>query len=71
MKKKRKLAKKYGADHAFDNNSDWTKSLDGEKVDVILDSIGPTTFPNYFDVLKPNGVIVNFELVLGIKLKFL
>jgi len=66
---KRKLAKKYGADRAFDNNSNWAKSLDGEKVDVILDSIGPTTFPNYFDVLKPNGVIVNFGASSGDKIE--
>lgn len=64
-KEKRDIAQKYGADHAFDSYGDWNKGLNGEKADMILDSIGPATFPNYFEVLKQNGRIVNFGASSG------
>ena len=66
---KRQQARKYGADRAFDNNTDWNESLEGEKVDVVLDSIGPATFPHYFEVLSPNGCIVNFGASSGDKVE--
>lgn len=66
---KRKKALTYGADGAFDSQSDWNESLKGEKVDFVLDSIGPATFPNYFNILKPNGRIVNFGASSGDKIE--
>ncbi|KKB74817.1 MULTISPECIES: quinone oxidoreductase family protein [Bacillus] len=62
---KRKEALNHGADRAIDSSSDWNESLKGEKVDFVLDSIGPATFPKYFDILKPNGRIVNFGASSG------
>lgn len=62
---KREAARTYGADRAFDSHGDWNEGLHGEKADLILDSIGPATFPNYFDALKPNGRIVSFGASSG------
>ncbi|KAA0788643.1 MULTISPECIES: zinc-binding dehydrogenase [Bacillus] len=66
---KRQLAEKYGADISFNSSGNWEESLRGEKVDLIIDSIGPATFLQYFDVLKPNGRIVNFGASSGDKIE--
>lgn len=34
-------------------------------MDLILDSIGPATFQQYFDIIKPNGRIVTFGASSG------
>ncbi|PEF10517.1 alcohol dehydrogenase [Bacillus thuringiensis] len=65
VENKRELAEKYGADISFNSTGNWEESLQGEKVDLIIDSIGPATFLKYFDVLKPNGRIVNFGASSG------
>ncbi|MFF2911577.1 zinc-binding dehydrogenase [Paenibacillus sp. NPDC057934] len=62
---KRQAALSHGANHAFDSNGDWKESLNGDTVDLILDSIGPATFPHYFDIIKPNGRIVTFGASSG------
>lgn len=62
---KRQLALAHGADYAFDSHSDWKESMKGETVDLILDSIGPATFQQYFDIIKPNGRIVTFGASSG------
>ncbi|MGO4699503.1 zinc-binding dehydrogenase [Paenibacillus sp. 2TAB26] len=62
---KRQAALAHGADHAFDSHSDWKESMKGETVDLILDSIGPATFQQYFDIIKPNGRIVTFGASSG------
>ncbi|MDJ1476054.1 zinc-binding dehydrogenase [Bacillus sp. LS15-K4] len=66
---KRQFAEKYGADISFNSSGNWEESLRGEKVDLIIDSIGPATFLQYFDVLKPNGRIVNFGASSGDKIE--
>ncbi|WMM24012.1 zinc-binding dehydrogenase [Tissierella sp. MB52-C2] len=58
--KKLEKAKEMGADRLLNSDDDWKTALEKHKVDLILDSIGPATFPKYFDILKPNGTIVNF-----------
>ncbi|MEC1970125.1 zinc-binding dehydrogenase [Bacillus cereus] len=65
VENKRELAEKYGADISLNSTGNWEESLQGEKVDLIIDSIGPATFLKYFDVLKPNGRIVNFGASSG------
>ena len=45
------------------------KRVCAEKVDLIIDSIGPATFLKYFDVLKQNGRIVNFGASSGDKIE--
>ncbi|WP_141502298.1 zinc-binding dehydrogenase [Paenibacillus luteus] len=62
---KRQTALLHGADHAFHTHSNWKDSMNGHTVDLILDSIGPVTFPYYFDVIKPNGRIVTFGASSG------
>ncbi|MEM5626142.1 zinc-binding dehydrogenase [Bacillus wiedmannii] len=69
VESKRKFAETYGADFSFNSSGNWEESLRGEKVDLIIDSIGPVTFLQYFDVLKPNGRIVNFGASSGDKIE--
>ncbi|USP93640.1 zinc-binding dehydrogenase [Bacillus vallismortis] len=68
--KKRKKALQLGADYAFDSYSNWDEHLHGEKVDVVLDSIGPALFSEYFRHVKPNGRIVSFGASSGGVLSF-
>lgn len=63
---KRKKALKLGADYAFDSYSNWDEQLQGKKADVVLDSIGPALFSEYFRHVKPNGRIVSFGQAQGI-----
>lgn len=69
IESKRKIAEKYGADFSFNSSGNWEESLQGEKVDLIIDSIGPATFLKYFDVIKQNGRIVNFGASSGDKIE--
>ncbi|MFC3747308.1 zinc-binding dehydrogenase [Paenibacillus sp. GCM10012306] len=62
---KRQAALTYGANYAFDSNGDWKECMNGNSVDLILDSIGPATFPHYFDIIRPNGRIVTFGASSG------
>lgn len=63
-------ARTIGADICLHSGDDWKKTLGPHKVDLILDSIGPATFPRYFDILKPNGTIVNFGKSSGPSIQF-
>lgn len=69
VESKRKFAETYGADFSFNSSGNWEESLGKEKVDLIIDSIGPATFLKYFEVLKPNGRIVNFGASSGDKVE--
>lgn len=51
--------------HAFHSQDNWNSHLKSQSVDLILDSIGPATFDQYFDVIKPNGKIVMFGASSG------
>lgn len=59
-KQKLQKAKEIGADYLLGTNEDWQRVFQYRKADLILDSIGSATFPKYFEILKPNGTIVNF-----------
>ncbi|MGF7533025.1 zinc-binding dehydrogenase [Bacillus mexicanus] len=67
---KRKKALHLGADYAFNSYSNWDEQLQGEKADVVLDSIGPALFSEYFRHVKPNGRIVSFGASSGDDLHF-
>ncbi|MCU5473383.1 zinc-binding dehydrogenase [Bacillus paranthracis] len=69
VENKRKFAETYGADFSFNSSGNWEESLCERKVDLIIDSIGPATFIKYFDVLNPNGRIVNFGASSGDKIE--
>ncbi|MBU2661347.1 zinc-binding dehydrogenase [Bacillus cabrialesii] len=67
---KRKKALHLGADYAFNSYSNWDEQLQGEKADIVLDSIGPALFSEYFRHVKPNGRIVSFGASSGDDLLF-
>jgi zinc-binding alcohol dehydrogenase/oxidoreductase len=62
---KRKDALRLGADTAIDSSGNWNEALQGDKVDLIVESIGPATFPQYFPVLRPGGRIVSLGATSG------
>lgn len=49
----------------IDSTSRWREELQHHPVDLILDSVGPATFDQYFEVIKPNGRIVMFGASSG------
>lgn len=59
-KGKREKALEIGADIAIDTNGDWLKELSKEKVDLVIDSVGGTTFTKSLEVLKKGGKMVTF-----------
>jgi zinc-binding alcohol dehydrogenase/oxidoreductase len=62
---KLQFAQQLGADILLDTNSDWEKALRGEKVDIVIDSVGEATWQKVLQVLKPGGTIVNFGATSG------
>ncbi|WP_068672551.1 zinc-binding dehydrogenase [Oceanobacillus sp. Castelsardo] len=57
---KQNKAKKLGADIVLDTNSDWEKQLEGETIDLVIDSVGGETFKRSLQILKKGGRIVTF-----------
>lgn len=62
---KLKKAKRIGADLALHNDSDWLEALGGEKVDLVIESVGAATFNRSLQLLKPGGTIVAFGASAG------
>ncbi|QOS76992.1 zinc-binding dehydrogenase [Paenibacillus sp. JNUCC31] len=62
---KRKEALRLGANRALDSHTDWNSHNGLEPVDMILDSIGQTMFPKYFDIIRPGGRIVMYGASSG------
>ncbi|WP_172368899.1 zinc-binding dehydrogenase [Sporosarcina jiandibaonis] len=58
--KKRQQALELGADIALDTNGDWKQELDGEVIDLVIESVGRATFNRSLEVLKKGGRIVVF-----------
>lgn len=57
---KREKALRLGADAAIDSTQDWNEQMNGEKVDIVIDSVGSATFQKSLSQLKPGGTIVIF-----------
>ncbi len=57
---KREQALEIGADLAIDTASDWNEVLQGETVDLVIDSVGKATFNRSLEVLKHGGKMVVF-----------
>jgi zinc-binding alcohol dehydrogenase/oxidoreductase len=57
---KRQRALELGADRALDSNTDWKESLNGERADLVIDSVGPATWNQSLRVLRPGGTMVTF-----------
>ncbi|RIV20961.1 NAD(P)-dependent alcohol dehydrogenase [Alicyclobacillaceae bacterium I2511] len=69
------LAKKLGADVTLHNDEDWALALrvaepvqvgnSAEKVNLIVDSVGPALWDKYWAVLKTGGTLVHFGSTTG------
>lgn len=57
---KREKALQLGADAAIDSAGDWNEQMNGEKVDIVIDSVGNATFQKSLNQLKPGGAFVVF-----------
>lgn len=64
-KEKCERALEMGADKAFDSSDDWSAVLAGEKMDLIIESVGAATFNKSLDLLRPGGTIVTFGASAG------
>ena len=62
---KRAEALKLGSDKAIDSEIDWDEQLDGEKADLVIESVGAATFNKSVDQLKRGGTLVAFGASAG------
>jgi zinc-binding alcohol dehydrogenase/oxidoreductase len=62
---KRNKALELGAKLALDSNEDWEKVLRGEKMDLVIESVGAATFNKSLDQLRPGGTMVTFGSSTG------
>ncbi|MFD1885123.1 quinone oxidoreductase family protein [Paenibacillus wenxiniae] len=62
---KRAQAQQLPIDRVLDSHGDWVQEMGSHTIDLILDSIGPAIFSQYFEVIKPNGTIVVFGASSG------
>lgn len=53
-----------GADLAINSKSDWKEQLKNEKIDLIIDSVGPATWGKV-EVVRDGGTIVCFGATTG------
>jgi zinc-binding alcohol dehydrogenase/oxidoreductase len=67
---KREQALCLGADRVLDSNEDWAEQLNGEKVDIVIESIGAATFNQSLDQLRPGGTMVTFGASAGDRVTF-
>ncbi|MGO4888387.1 zinc-binding dehydrogenase [Anaerobacillus sp. MEB173] len=62
---KRRQAIELGADVALDSGSDWNEGLLGEKVDLVIESVGPATWQKSMDALRVGGTLVCYGATSG------
>jgi zinc-binding alcohol dehydrogenase/oxidoreductase len=67
--KKCEMAIELGADRAIKSDNDWKKGLVGEKIDLIIDSVGPAIWEKALSVLRVGGTLVNFGATTGDEVK--
>lgn len=67
---KRQKALELGADRAIDSHGDWNRELYGEKMDLIIESVGAATFNKSLQQLRPGGTIVTFGSSTGDEVTF-
>jgi zinc-binding alcohol dehydrogenase/oxidoreductase len=58
-----------GADKALNSSEDWNGVLGGEKVDLVIESVGPATFNKSLEILRNGGTIVTFGSSTGDQLE--
>lgn len=59
-----------GASRAFNSVDDWSTAFAGEKMDLIIESVGAATFNKSLDQLRPGGTIVTFGASAGDVVQF-
>lgn len=62
---KQEAALKLGADVAIDSASNWSQTLNGVKMDLVIESVGAATFNQSLQQLKKGGTIVTFGTSTG------
>lgn len=62
---KRQAALQLPIAQVLNTHESWKDQLMGRSIDLILDSIGPAAYGQYFDVVKPNGKIIMFGASSG------
>ncbi|RFB18060.1 NAD(P)-dependent alcohol dehydrogenase [Bacillus sp. HNG] len=62
---KLKRALELGADVAIDSNSDWNEALNGEKVDIVVETVGAATFHKSLGQLRKGGKMITFGASAG------
>lgn len=68
-KEKCQKALELGADKAADSNEDWNEAFGGEKMDLIIESVGAATFNKSLEILRLGGTIVTFGSSTGDEVK--
>lgn len=66
---KRDRALELGADLAVDSKEDWNKTLSGEKIDLVIESVGAATWNRSLELLRPGGTMVTFGASAGDEVK--
>jgi zinc-binding alcohol dehydrogenase/oxidoreductase len=69
-KEKCEKALELGADKAIDSGDDWSVALQGEKMDLVIESVGAATFNKSLDQLRVGGTIVTFGASAGDVVEF-
>ena len=54
-----------GASQALNSEEDWTQQLNGQKMDLVIESVGAATFNQSLKQLRPGGTIVTFGSSTG------
>ncbi|HIW13713.1 MAG TPA: zinc-binding dehydrogenase [Candidatus Salinicoccus stercoripullorum] len=67
---KRSQALELGADKAIDSEADWNDELAGEKVDVVIESVGAATFNKSVGQLRRGGTLTAFGASAGDTVEF-
>ncbi|MFT4412274.1 zinc-binding dehydrogenase [Fredinandcohnia humi] len=67
---KRERALQLGADMAIDSNGNWDEALQGEKVDVVIETVGAATFDKSLQQLRKGGTMVTFGASAGDEVNF-
>ncbi|KKK33368.1 alcohol dehydrogenase [Salinicoccus sediminis] len=67
---KRRQALELGAHKAIDSEADWNEELSGEKVDVVIESVGAATFNKSVGQLRRGGTLTAFGASAGDTVEF-
>lgn len=66
---KREKALELGADVAIASDRDWDAELNGEKADIVIETVGAATFNKSLGQLRKGGTLVTFGASAGDEVK--